>query len=346
MDTSATPIRTDASVSLFYGDSERLTTRAAQQLIAAQVPPADRDYALVRLRGAEASGERLRQEAASVSLLSPQRVIVVEEADSLPAKVQGEIAAVVSALPAGVAVVFLAGPGRSGRSPLAAALSKAVTKVGQAVDLSPGRGDQVAGALSAEATAQDKRLARPAAQHLLEMVGGDFDAACRELDKLVLYVGDQPEIAAADVELVASASVEGNIFRFADAVGLRDGRQALRLLDDLLPPGSKRGSALGIMGMLARQFRLIWQAQAMRGVRDAKERLADRLPQEHNYFSATGGKSWMQRNLATQAGKWKPEELARGFLLLYETDRRLKGLSDGQIDERLAMELLIGELCR
>ena len=346
METSASPIRTDASVSLFYGDSERLAARAAEQVIAAQVPPADRDYALVRLRGAEATAERLRQETASVSLLCPQRVILVDDAGSLPAKAQDEMAPVIAALPAGVAVIFLAGPGRSGRSPLNAALTKAVGKVGQAVDLSPGRAEQAAAVLAAEATAQGKRLPRAVATRLLQAVGGDFDSACRELDKLLLYVGDRAEIAPADVDLVASASVEGNTFRFCDAVGLRDSHQALRLLDDLLPVGSKRGSALGIIGMLARQFRLIWQAQAARGVKDAKDRLADRFPEEHSYFAATAGKQWLQRNLTAQASKWQPEELAQAFLVLYHTDRRLKGLSDGQIDERLAMELLLAELCR
>jgi DNA polymerase-3 subunit delta len=346
MATSASPILTDATVSLFYGDSELLTARAVEQVLAVRVAPADRDYALVRLRGAEATGARLRAEAASVSLLSPQRVIVVEEADSLPAKVQDEMASVVSALPEGVAIIFRAGPGRGGRSPLGAALTKAIAKAGQAVDLSPGPAQRVAATLAAEAARQGKRLPPAVAMRLLEMVGGDFDGACRELDKLVLYVGERPEIAAADVDLVASASVEGNTFRFCDAVGLRDARQALRLLDDLLPVGSRRGSALGIMGMLARQLRLLWQAQAVRGVQDAKGRLAERLPEEHNYFAATAGKSWLVRNLSNQAGKWKPEELGRALLLVYETDRRLKGLSDGQIDERRAMELLLAELGR
>jgi DNA polymerase-3 subunit delta len=331
---------------LFHGDSELLAGRAVEQVIGARVAAGERDYAVVRLRGAEASGERLRAETAAVSLLSPQRVIVIAEADSLPAKTQDEMAAVVAALPEGVALIFVAGPSRSGRSPLGAALSRAIARAGQAVDLSPGGGQQVAAALAAEAARQGKRLAPAVATRLLEMVGGDFDGACRELDKLALYVGERPEIAAADVDLVASASAEGNAFRFCDAVGLRDSRQALRLLDDLLPPGSRRGSALGIVGMLARQLRLLWQAQATRGVQDAKGRLAERLPEEHNYFAATAGKSWLVRNLSTQAGKWQPDELARALLLVYETDRRLKGLSEGQLDERLAMELLIAELGR
>ncbi len=346
MDTSSSSIRPEAAISLFYGDSERRCARAVEQVLAAQIPPQEREFALVRLRGAEATAERLAQEIGSVSLLSPQRVIVVEAADTLPPKVQEAIAPLLTALPAGVAVVFVAGPANKDRPPLAAALNKALAQVGQVVDLSPGRGEEVAAALAEEARGEGKQMARGAAQRLLEMVGGDFDAACRELDKLVLYVGERAEITVREVEEVASASAEGNVFRFADAVGMRDTRQALRLLDDLLPPGSKRGAALPLIGMLARQLRLIWQAQAVRGVPQAKERLGDRLPQEHNYFSATGGRAWMQRNLTAQAAKWRPEELAQAFLLLYETDRQLKGLSDGQLEDRPAMELLLAELGR
>ncbi len=346
MDTSGPSIGTEAPVSLFFGESETLTRRAADQVIATRLASEQQDYGLVRLRGAEATAERLRQETTSVGLLSPQRVVVIEDADRLSGKVQDEMAHVVQGLPATVAVIFLAGPGDKGRSPLNAALTKAISQLGQVVDLSPGRGEHVARILMSEASRQGKRLAHFGATRLLETVGGNFDAACRELDKLLLFVGDRSEITVADVSLVAAASAEGNTFGLCDAVGLRDAGQALQRLDELLPAGSKRGAALPLIGMLGRQLRLLWQVQATRGEPEARQRLADRLPHEHNLFGATAGRDWLQRKLATQAARWTPDELAQAFVRLYETDRRLKGLTEEQVEERLAMEMLIAELCR
>lgn len=205
----------------------------------------------------------------------------------------------------------------------------------------------MAPALVQEAARQGKRLSSQAAQRLLEATGGDFDAACRELDKLVLYVGAQETISPADVEMVVSASAEGNQFAFADAVGMRDSRSALRFLDALLPPGAKRGTALPILGMLARQLRLLWQAKVLQAA-GSRERasLQERLPEGHNYRAAVQGKDWLAGKLRQQAQAWTEEDLARGIILLYETDRRLKGRTEEQIEERPALELLIAELCR
>ncbi len=59
MDTSGPSIGTEAPVSLFFGESETLTRRAADQVIATRLASEQQDYGLVRLRGAEATAERL-----------------------------------------------------------------------------------------------------------------------------------------------------------------------------------------------------------------------------------------------------------------------------------------------
>ncbi|HEY3397775.1 MAG TPA: DNA polymerase III subunit delta [Armatimonadota bacterium] len=344
---STPQVQTQLALNLLFGDSRRLRERVAEQIIAAQLPAADREMGLSRLSGSDLSAARLRQETASVSLLSPRRVVLVEEPEGLAAKAQDELVPVLQSLPEGLTVIFLCGPGRARKAPTCAALTKLIAKDGQIVDCSPGR-NQEAPTLSAEAREQGKRLSGPAAQKLLELVGGSLDSACQELDKLVLFVGDREEIEPADVELVVSASQEGNMFRLSDSVGRREARPALQALRDLLPPGSRRGSALPLVGMLARQIRLLWQAQAKTaaGRGGTPEALRERFPTEHNYFTAAAGKDWLQRNLAQQSARWPEGELARALLLIYETDRRLKGLGEGPVDDRLAMELLIAELCR
>lgn len=348
MIASSSQIRADAPVYVLFGESRVLRERALDEILTARLSLEDRHTSVTRLRGPDVTVEVLRQETASLSLLSPQRVVIIEGAEDLPADVQEQVAKAIPSLPPGVALVLVTEVAPGHQPPLSASLLEAIKEAkGQAIACSPGGKGQVAPALVREAERQGKRLPLRTAQRLLEATGGDFDAACRELDKVVLYVGAEATISSEDVEAVVSASAEGNQFAFADAVGMRDSRTALRVLDDLLPPGTKRGAAIPVLGMLARQLRLVWQAKVLQTVGpQQRASLRQRLPEGHNYWAAVAGRGWLADKLQEQAKAWTEEDLARSMILLYETDRRLKGRTEEQIEDRLAMELLIAQLCR
>jgi DNA polymerase-3 subunit delta len=347
MRQAAPQIRTDVPVSLLYGDSLELRRRAAETILTAQLSSEERNLAVVRLWGREATAERLRQEAASLSLLTPQRVVIVEALEDIPSREQDQIAVIARSLPPGFTLLLLAEAGERGRSSVSQSLLTAVGEAGQVVNCSAPSKELIP-ALIGEAKRLGKVLSGPAAGKLAELTG-DFDAGCRELGKLALFTGDHQSITVEDVESMTSASAETTTFVFCDALGMRDAKSALRHLDMLLPPGTRRGAGLGLMGMIARQLRLVWQAKAVRDARQGAESLEfrQRLPQEqHNYFAEMKGKEWLERKLAGQAARWSHSELARALLLLQETDRRLKGLTEGSLDDRTALQLFVAEVCK
>ena len=96
-----------------------------------------------------------------------------------------------------------------------------------------------------------------AAATLARNIGGNLRLLDQEIQKLLLYVGDQGRITLDDVRVmvpyVQSADV---IFQLVDAVGQRDGRRAASYLHRLLEVGEH---PLGIFGMVVRQFRLLIQ---------------------------------------------------------------------------------------
>ena len=338
-------IRTDVPVSLLYGDSLELRRRAAESILSAHLAPDDREFSLVRLWGKEATPDRLRQEFASLSLLSPQRVVIVEAAEELANRDQDQIAELVLELPPGFELLLLAEPGERGRPAISQKLLNAVSDVGQVVNCTARR--ELIPALVEEAQRMGKTLPGPVATKLAELTG-DFDTACQELEKLALFAGDRERLTAEDVEVMTSSSAEITTFVFCDALGIRDARAAQRHLEKLLPPGSRRGAGLGLVGMIARQLRLIWQAKAAGEAPDPADTcFRQRLIQsQHNYFNEIKGKAWLKDKLARQAARWSHRELARAFLLLQETDRRLKGLGEGNLDDRTALELFIAGVCR
>jgi len=279
---------------------------------------------------------------------SPRRAVIVSDAEGLDRETQAALAALLPTWSTETLLVLLADTTGGRRSPLDKSLTEALAKHGQVVICAAAGKGQLRAALAQEAATSGKRLAPTAAGLLEELTGVDFDLACRELDKLVTYVGERETIQPADVDALVSSSAEVQAFKLGDALGDRNARAALRLLDELLPPTARRGAGIPLLGSVTRQLRLLWQARALLEAGGAgQEQVRGRFPDNQNLTQATAGRqAWLAEKLARQARGFSAERLARAYLLAYETDRRLKGRGEGQVDDRLAFELLISEVCR
>jgi DNA polymerase III delta subunit len=101
-------------------------------------------------------------------------------------------------------------------------------------------------------TAAGKRIEPDAVAGILERTGASMRGLASELDKLVLYVGSQATVTAADVAAVLSQNREANVFELTNALGARDGGRALAALRSLL---AQREPAPRILGMLGAEVR-------------------------------------------------------------------------------------------
>lgn len=104
-----------------------------------------------------------------------------------------------------------------------------------------------------------------AAYLLAELVAEDPLIADQELHKLLDYVDRQRAIQEQDVEMVTPLSGQSDVFAMVDALGNRQGAQALIHLHRLL----ETEPVLYAFGMILRQFRLLLQArEALQGGSD------------------------------------------------------------------------------
>ena len=108
--------------------------------------------------------------------------------------------------------------------------------------------------LSKEAGGQ---ITPQAAQMLATLVGENPRFAQQELNKLFAYVNYKRAVEEEDVQSLTADIGQGDIFELVDAIGNRNGRQALQMLHRLL----LEQDAVSIYGKEVRQFRLLLQSR-------------------------------------------------------------------------------------
>lgn len=104
-----------------------------------------------------------------------------------------------------------------------------------------------------EAEDQGGKFHPRAAVELSRLVGNDLFQARQEIEKAILYVGDENQVGIDDVRLLCAASQEEDVFALVDAVGLRNGKLAISMLNKL----SKDMPIQYLFSMLVRQVRLL-----------------------------------------------------------------------------------------
>ena len=299
-----------------------------------------------RVTGAAASLERIAERVATSPLFGTGTLVVVAEPAPLLASKAGReaLGAIVGSVAPGNALVFIESVDGSGRRPAALdRLREAVAAAGGEVrEFKAPRENQLAGWIARQANERSIRLGRGAAQLLAERVGGfvregDIDRrrqgqlAVAELDKLALYRPDG-EVSAEDVRALVPEVVPGSTWAFLDAIGARQVRPAIDLLERLV--GSVPEPVL--------------VAQLHRRLRELIE-VADRLATGEAPSSLVRSmklQPFRAGKLAEQARTWSLPELDLALAGLLELDVALKG-ADGRTvtdaQRRLAFVLWISE---
>ncbi len=147
-----------------------------------------------------------------------------------------------------------------------------------------------------------------------------------ELDKLTGYTNGR-RIESTDIELLVADEEISDMFKFVDAVSVRDGHTAYRQMLSILSRGEQ---PLVIMTMLARQTRLMICA---------KEN--DSLPND-TLATTMNVSPFVAKKAAQQASRFRMDELVRAHLAIAEIDVSIK---TGRMDELAALDMMVALLC-
>ena len=163
--------------------------------------------------------------------------------------------------------------------------------------------------LTREARQSGKNLTLAAAQRLVEMVGNNLAELSQELEKLALFAGPEHTLTPALVTQLASHSRTYNIFALVDALGAPGFHQRLTSLAHLLDLGEHPAK---ILGMLARQVRILIRVKEGVGANPAELASSLRVPQG------------VVKRLAQQAARFSDAALKGHLAMLHRVDFHLK----------------------
>jgi DNA polymerase-3 subunit delta len=158
---------------------------------------------------------------------------------------------------------------------------------------------------------EHKRIHTEAVRALIERVGtreGDLE---QEINKIITYIGEDDTITEDHVNELCVEARTHRVFDLTDALIEKRSKDALRILHRLLEGGS---SPLGLIGLMARQVRLIWIARELsgagKGILEWPRGLS--IPQ------------FLKNRLLKQAKKWDEGSLEKAFEGLIRIDKALK----------------------
>lgn len=347
---------------LLRGDDEYQKNRALEELLAGLVDDEFADFDLEQLEGDTATCERIMTGLATAPLGSRRRVVVVKFANKMSPDEQQKLASRLDAIPP-TGCLILVNPaaekvdGRPKRgSEVSGELARAVRKVGEVREFGGGsvrdRTNQAREFALSRVREAGKEILPEALALLIQRVGTDFSVLASEIQKLVDWSGDREKITCGDVETVTSETPEEKIFRFLDALATRSTRSALQLLDAMLESSDDlRADASRTLVMIARQFRLIWQARMLieAGIKSfdrsaMPESVRSALPSEPNLLDVVSRQPWQSGKLAAQAKGFPRDRLIKCFEAIARADAALKGVEGNIEDPRTIMETLVIEL--
>jgi DNA polymerase-3 subunit delta len=246
-----------APVYCLYGEEEYRRDQTLNQLLDALLTEGERDLNLDQIRPGEAGRQSILGSARTMPFLASRRVVLIRGIEDLSREQQEEVLAYLDD-PSPTSCLVLAGR----RLDLRTRLAAAIQKKGMLLRFDRPEADSLKESLLAAAKEQGTRLQPEAISLLMALVGDDVRQLIYNVEKVALFVGEREEISAKDVEALVGETRVRSIFQLTDAVSSRDLDVALRCLASLLESGEE---PLAIIGMLARQIRLLVQAKALQG---------------------------------------------------------------------------------
>ena len=323
-------------VYIFHGDDAFAIGQALASISAQMGDPSTAEMNTTRLEGRSLNLDELVRATRSMPFLAERRLVVLDDplGSLKSAKDREKFQDLLSGVPPTTALVIqISSPlvdARGRRSGKTHWLEKWAQgqdgKVFLREFLLP-KGPQMANWIRQQAKESGGEFSPPAATLLGSLVGDDPRLAVQEIEKLLAYINYQRPVEPDDVEYLVAYAGETSVFDMVDALGARNGREALRLLHHLL----EQDDPLRLFGMVVRQFRLLLLTRE----------LLDTGYREQEIASALKSPGFVVRKLMGQVRTFTLPQLEAIYHKLLEIDEAIK---TGQTDGDIALDTLVAAL--
>lgn len=284
-------------VYLFFGEEDRLKEEAIAALKKRLIELDFQDFDMEEMDASAASADAMLAAVGQAPFGSERRLVIVKGMEQWRDRAkQGEAERLAEGLTrlgeTACLVLVAASEEEEARRKTAVSikLDNAVKKSGAIVACRGLTGEALSDWILDRVKREDKRIDSEARALLMESVGHEMRPLENELAKLISYIGERQTITLKDVGQVVSSSPEDVMFTAIEAITRRQTDRALLLLMELHRYDPKAQAVAGkLLALLARQFRMLWQAKFLaekrinpRDVRTLPSDIAGELPVEGN----------------------------------------------------------------
>jgi len=242
-------------VYLFLGTEEFLILQALASLRTKSMPAEALPFNFSEWDCRSSDPVSILQAAATFPMMSPRRLVVVTGIEELDETGKEALAAYVAA-PEAKTVLVLAAAALDRRSRFYRKLHESAA----VIECERLKGPALERWAAAAFARNGYRLSPRGIQKLVDLAGSDLHTLSHEIEKLILYAGNEKTIRDESIDALVQATRQHGIFELTAAMGKRDRKLALQLLANLLEAGEE---PLPILGMMARHFRQVITAREL-----------------------------------------------------------------------------------
>ncbi|MCH7650629.1 MAG: DNA polymerase III subunit delta [Nitrospinae bacterium] len=206
---------------------------------------------------------------------------------------------------------------------------KALAKLKGAGECTAPREPALIAWLKNRAKESKRTLTAGAARLMVERVGLKPGLLAGELEKVITFAGKAQSIDEQAVMAVVGETRLENVFDLTDALKAKNPVRALSILRNHLEHGEQ---PVKLLGMIAWQFRLIWEVKHHQTTGTPPSRIAQKM----------GIAPFQAEQALRYTGKFSEGQLREGFRSLFQADRELKG--SGKAPKGI-LETLVLRLC-
>ena len=311
-------------VYLLYGDEEFLIEEAVNAIIDAILSPADRGFNLDVLRGTEDDIRKILAAASAFPMTAERRIVVLKEVERLSLKELELLAVYVDDPSPATSLVLLGTKVDMRKKPFSA-----IRRTGMAIEFSPLYENQIPGWIERRVKDRQRAITPEAVAMLAAYVGSSLRGLSNEIEKLFIYLGEKPSIAAEDVSSVVGMSKEFSVFELQKAIGMRNLKRSAEILEHMISAGE---NVPFIIVMLTSYFTTLLKIHDAQRKGESDRGIASTL-RLHPYFL---------REYLDAAGRFRREEIEEAFCLLAQADEVIKTSSTdpGQVMHAFLLRLL------
>ncbi len=312
---------------LFHGENEFLLERVLNGIRQTLIPEEARDlnvHIFYGGNGGKLDPAEIIDAARTLPFVSHRRLIIVRRTEGISTGALERFIAYLDDPTESTCLIFV-----SSKADFRKAFYKKIRGLGRAVNFRNLYDRQVMPWIMKIAKDLGLNIKRDACAYLQEIVGNRLMDLFSELEKLYVCYGEAP-VGLEEAKALAIHSRTYTIFELMDQVSFKRCGQSIAVLQRFLEMGDAQ-SSLGLLGMLIRQMRILWQART--------------VIEEGGHASQVAAKAgvpeYLVEKIVRQARLWSGDDLERAFDILYRADGLIKS---GSLPN-LVLENVVISLC-